>query len=1161
MAIESLSLKGFKSFGNLCEFKLGLGFTAIVGPNGSGKSNILDALRWILGEGTSSLLRITKQSDLLFAGSKSVSPANQAEVILSLSVNDVKNILKRVYSRPEAGSAAAREAGASTLYFNNKKILLQDLDGLKPSLNLEGAGFAFIGQGEVSAAIHQRPKERRRQLDLLFGIERYRDMRDDSIKRLEDALSEGERIKTLIQELETRRAEIADDVAIAVEAQGIIDNLEILRRDFYFSRRYEIENKELELRSGRQVIKMRLELAERWQNLWREAAARSADSMKSSGLDLNMLNDLKNKINELSLKLENLQRQAFQAAMRVKAIKSSRINLIADQENFVKQENLLSKEFSELKLNLAENLKLRDDRSQELKLKEAEINESLENFEREKKRRQGLRNELAERQLFCSSAEANLAAMKLARQTSQEELNNLFNSKAESESALAKLKGELESLDLEFNNVNLKYKEVSLELKAKGAELNKIKRDIARRESDIDLLNDSLESAAYPEPVRILLDASRKNLIKSRPVTVAEVFKFKSDLKVNIAHALEAFLGARQAWLLAKNFDEAQEGIEFLKQRRGGRVTYLPLDRARPRDIDYKLNLSKLNGYAAWLMDLIEVKDPWQPAIEHIMGDLLIVESYKLGSDLVRNGARFPIVTLEGEVFAPAGTVSGGNVRQRGSAVIIQGQIAQAQGELNNLKNNLIKLESNLKDLELSEKDLLSKLEDLNSKRGNLNNLILDAERRLNNINNAVKNLEREDKSAESKIIELERELKIALERSNELESEILNLSELASLAELEGGAEPEIILRPLRAALELAEERLKTSRDAEKRSKRELDNLNLKLRNINEELDAINREENLKRGLLKNLGGERKRIYNERQNLNLKVETAQAAMQHERVRLERLNARSGRADAAVLTRRSEIDSLSEKLNSLAAEREQLTELWDEKYKYNKELAREVEGGRSLTSSLRKLERELKQLVNYNLGALSEDMSLTERIDFLTDQLNDVENGSNELRNLINEADTQVEETFTRAMREIDAKFNALFQRLFAGGEARLILQDGDNIWDRGVEIYARPPGKKLQNISQLSGGEQSLTAIAQLFAALEVAKVPMAVLDEVDAALDEYNLIRFADLAKEYSRSMQIIVMTHRRTTMERADLIYGVTMVEPGLSRIVGIDINNYL
>ncbi|MCL2767232.1 MAG: chromosome segregation protein SMC, partial [Synergistaceae bacterium] len=269
---------------------------------------------------------------------------------------------------------------------------------------------------------------------------------------------------------------------------------------------------------------------------------------------------------------------------------------------------------------------------------------------------------------------------------------------------------------------------------------------------------------------------------------------------------------------------------------------------------------------------------------------------------------------------------------------------------------------------------------------------------------------------------------------------------------------------------------------------------------------------------------------------------------------------RSDSAEIKLRTNSDKTAALEDKLRSTRSEIVQLNELWEEKYPYDRTLADKIETEKDLTQTMRKLERELKALGTYNLGALSEDEFLLERTDFLSEQLEDVRTARDELTLLIEETDKQVETIFMTALRNIDKRFDELFHRLFGGGEARLQIQEADNIWDRGVEIYARPPGKQLHNINQLSGGEQSLTAIAHLFASLEVAGVPLAVLDEVDAALDEYNLIRFASLAKEYSKTIQLIVMTHRRTTMEQADIIYGVTMVEPGLSRIVGIDIEDY-
>ena len=277
--------------------------------------------------------------------------------------------------------------------------------------------------------------------------------------------------------------------------------------------------------------------------------------------------------------------------------------------------------------------------------------------------------------------------------------------------------------------------------------------------------------------------------------------------------------------------------------------------------------------------------------------------------------------------------------------------------------------------------------------------------------------------------------------------------------------------------------------------------------------------------------------------------------------RVESLRKKFSRSSENVSAMKNNISQVDGKISHLESECSQLIDLWEEKYPYDRNEARDTEGGRELTSSLRKLERELKSLGAYNLGAISEDQSLAERIDFLTDQLDDVNTSADELRALIDDTDSQVERSFTESMSRIDSRFNELFVRLFGGGEARLILQEGESVWDRGVEIFARPPGKKLQNISQLSGGEQSLTSIALIFATLEAAGSSLAVLDEVDAALDEYNLVRFAELAREYSRTVQIIAMTHRRATMERANLIYGVTMIEAGLSATVGINPENYV
>ena len=679
--------------------------------------------------------------------------------------------------------------------------------------------------------------------------------------------------------------------------------------------------------------------------------------------------------------------------------------------------------------------------------------------------------------------------------------------------------------------------------------LQQLRRERTRQEAELDALKENTESSLYPEPVRLLLSASRLNRMRSRPEVVAEAFSCPTD----IAPALEAYLGGRQYWLLVPSFDEAQEGIELLKQRRAGRVTYLPLERCRPRTPDLRFRLP-MRGVVGWAAELIIPRAPWEPALRHLLGDLLVVEGYALGSGLVKDGARFPIVTLEGEVFAPSGTVSGGRMRQSAGAIGRNRQMAEAEERIGELKRRIALVETRLKTGEDEERRLAAERDEAAAAMERARNDRLAAQRTLASLAASIERAEREGAEAAGEAASLEERLGEAKWRIEELDSE------LSGFGKLPDSEENSSVVGGLRSELSLAGERLRGTRAVAERMDREHGALTARVVEALEELRAGESEERAGRETLLRIGRECLSVHRDETELRRKLEEERGKVRRGHLRLERLRGREQRASASLASLSGEIAGTAERLSSVQAERGQLIELWDDKYPYNAAEAGEVEGGRDLTGSLRRLERELRALGNYNLGALSEDVSLTERVDFLTEQLEDVRNGVGELRTLIEETDAQVEASFSRAMADIDSRFNALFQRLFAGGEARLTLQEEGSVWERGVEIYARPPGKKLQNISQLSGGEQSLTAIAHLFSALEVAKMPLAVLDEVDAALDEYNLIRFADLAKEYSRSLQLIVMTHRRTTMERADLIYGVTMVEPGLSRIVGIDVENY-
>ena len=1120
MSITSLRLEGFKSFGNQCDFAFSDKFTAIVGPNGSGKSNILDALKWILGEASASGLRITRQSDLLFQGSSSSPPADEAQVTLRLLSENDRASLKRIYSRD----------GGSSLFLDGKRILLQDLDGVKNRFSLEGEGFALIGQGEISQTIHQRPRERRRQLDALFGIERYRERRDDSLVKLQDAKSEAERIQTLIDELNSRRSEIADDVDIAVQAQGIIDSLEVLRHDYYFVKRYGNEKEQSDVELKRHILESRLEVLEKWQRFWSESLNHYEAQLENDEQNDPAVSRLK----ELDAKMEAVHRKAFQLSIQVKSIKDGRKSLNDELSSLSLQKEALRSEQVKIQNEQSEIQQEIDEKKIEFNEKEAIFKKSQEEHQAILKKRKSILDSLAELRLRLSRNEAEREASSSTLQTLPKEIHEI-------ETELSTRREKLDNFIKRKDSLEETFTKLTYEYQLKSAKAQELRRELSHSESQFNNFN-SENFSQQPEAVRIILKAAEKNLILSKPKAAADVFTSSSR---EAAEAIEAFLGARQYWLFVRTMEEAQEGIDFLKANRAGRVTYLALERCRPRERDYRFDYTG-SGVIGWAMDLVDVDEQWRGAVAHMMGDLLIVRDYRTGAEIVRSGARFPIATAEGDIFAASGTISGGASRSRAGAVT-------ARQRADELSRKIAELTGELESAENSRKILRAKAEESESFLEEIKSEINAEQRSVKALTKNLESLKSELSKSEASISKINRDCEVDRDKIAALEAELSGLPDVRS-------ENFEALLSPLKNEIRLLSERLNVSRSLSGRVDADLVKVMAAIKKSESEISAGIETERTNRAQLFSLAREKSEAWREASSLRSAISSKQNKFSGLRKISGFLRTKLSRSTENLLAMKNEISAVNTKLSHLESECSQLVELWEEKYPYDRNEAAVTEGGRELTSSLRKLERELKSLGAYNLGAISEDQSLAERIDFLTDQLDDVNTSADELKALIDDTDSQVERSFTASMSKIDARFNELFVRLFGGGEARLILQEAESVWDRGVEIFASPPGKKLQSISQLSGGEQSLTSIALIFATLEAAGSSLAVLDEVDAALDEYNLVRFAELAREYSNEIQIIAMTHRRATMERADLIYGVTMIEAGLSATVGINPETY-
>jgi len=1185
--IERLHLKGFKSFGASLDLLLSPGFTAIVGPNGSGKSNLLDALRWVLGEAGSQRLRIVKQGDLLFSGSVTLPPASRAEVSLLLRSSTPSG---RELRAPEAGQCLLRRSYSSetgtVLTVDGTRVRLSDLDEVKRLWHLEGDQFAFIGQGEVAEAIHQRPAQRRAHLEVLFGIDQYRKKRNETSQKLVAASEEVLRLGALAAELTHRREEIAPAVEIAQAAKKITDELEDKRRGYYFFRRRLLEEKsavlEGELRALREEEALRL----RWKELWEAMYTRS---VHQCGEQEERVKRLLGDRDELVARREGLRRSCFAGAASIREILSRRRALAEERAETVARIASLTKESDELKgkeSSLGAELGVRASEREILGTKVRELHEAIDAERRRKDETtntlaslsgelETLRSRLLSRRSFLEACGSDLGA-------SEDALRTL-------EASLAEASRTLEQLEEREPELVEAHSEIFARCRTTAGALQSARKEASGLETALEDLR-SAEDSMYPEPVRFLTAASRLGKLSVPVKVAADAFTCPQ----RVTSALEAYLGGRQYWVLVNTLAEAGQCIEMLKERRAGRATFLPLERSRPRFPQSRFSLPK-SGVVGWAMDLVTVDQEWESAVMHLLGDLLVVERYEDGSALVNKGASFPMVSLDGEVFAPSGTVSGGRARSSAGAIERRSRILESEEKLKSLKRRISDLTKALAEEEALERSRAAE-KDESALRVREAKKEVEEKRRELELERA-----RRDRLASEHATGLT-EASVWERRAEEIDAEMKALMAAAAPSMERGDVSAlPAKLSEVEGACVLLEERLSSVRALRERADDELARAAERGRTLQEDERAASRREQEERRRLSQWGKEQYRIFLELREILAELDNLHGRERALVARSAKISSRSRAAVESAGALRAKAEELLRQLGNVSDERQRLIETWEEEYPYDEASAPGSGEGEAIASAVRRLERDLRALGPVDWGALSEDTSLAARVAFLGEQLADVRAAMDELRVIIAETDRHVGVVFTGALDNINIRFDALFRRLFGGGEARLQLlspQTGQSepsgedearseqaessaAWDRGVEIVARPPGKHLQNLAQLSGGEQTLTAIAYLFASMEVAGVPLAVLDEVDAALDESNLLRFGELAREYacpsedektvdggtsggaagSSGIQLIVMTHRRATMERADILYGVTLAEPGLSKVVGIRVEDWV
>lgn len=1137
MYISRLRLKGFKSFGGNHEIELSPGYTAIVGPNGSGKSNILDGIRWVLGDPSPARLRIQKQSDLLFQGSVSLPPSNEAESSLQLFHPDGAITVKRAYST----------VNGTLLSVDSKKIRLQDLQDIKASLGLEGEQFAFIGQGEVAETIRHRPFQRRILLESLFGIEKYRKKRDEARKKLDIASSELLRLQTLISELNERKKQLLPLVKKASQVRALEEELDEHRRNYYFASVFLLKQELQEL--GTKIDELKNTASSRlyWSDIW--SSSRQKYSEKKIILEKEAAS-LDAEFERVSSTRENLFRQCFSVATTLLNSRKRIAELTNERDRISKHLLLLQKEedsSDQKELSLRNELDRKLEILTSMKAQYEKLAREIEEKEQEKRKQKKFRDGFLQKKNDLNARMQKNIRVVRTRSDRREEIQQEI---AANESELKKLATDLEDLMSEQERVNEYYSQAYAECQTLSGKLQHLKREKRELVSLLDDLRISVEEKGYPKPVRFLSSASRLGKLKIMPVPVIDTFSAPE----NLAQALDSFLGGRLFWLVVDSIDEAQAGIEYLKQHGAGRVTMLPLERCRPRN-HKGFSVEGYPGVIGWAIEQMNITDKWMPAIEHLMGDVLFVDTFTSARTIVSAGIRFPVVTLDGEVFSPQGAISGG-FRKKGPGIVEQKlELEKQRISLDSTDTKIKELSERLKISEDREIELSGKKEKLRAEAKEINS-------RLNRLKNSLNSLNAEMNKVCSGIKEGKKSLQRDWLERRKIQARCLELIDKISSERTseDGISELRVRLSKEENQVDLLREKLKSCRQILERIRNEKDRDQKDLAAKISEIDVL-------RDLIRNSGirlAEKGHLalsyWKDLEKTKQMIRTVHETLKELESKLSFVQRRYSEVSELLRLIENDQNRAEQQKRSVTKDLDQLDEMWGDKYRDHGPIMVSSVNIKEVNNSIRILERKVRSFGAIDQGCLSEDQSLHERISYLEDQSRDVAAGTEELSAMIEGLDHQVETVFRRALKSVDDRFDLLFKRLFGGGEAHLTIQESDSIWDCGVDIIARPPGKKMQNLNQLSGGEQSLTAISLLFASMEVAEVPLAILDEVDAALDDVNLGRFVSLILDYAASLQLIIMTHRRITMEKASIMYGVTMKEPGLSQIVSVKLDDW-
>lgn len=1181
MYLKSLELQGFKSFPEKIKLDFNKGITAVVGPNGSGKSNIADAVRWVLGEKSAKSLRGNKMEDIIFNGTENRKPLSFAEVSMIMDNSDKKlnldypevTVTRRVY-----------RSGESDYLLNGTKCRAKDILELFMDTGVGKEGYSIIGQGRIDEILSNKSEDRRMLFEEAAGIVKYRTRSFEASNKLAKERENLVRVNDIIATLESQVGPLEVQAEKAKKFISLSNKLKTVEVNRFVieADRFENDIKEVEKtisQLGNDVLR---------EHRQEEVLQKKRTSLKSdlSNVDL-QYEENSNSIGEKRSQVEQKENDIKMCESEIQHFNENieRLNKNIDQnkkaiEDKKNESDALDAKIIAKTLEIERKNKAYEDKKSAYTDLETKVTESEEMFNRFNSDIRDKMNRFADISSEISKINARLSQLKERKSTVTEDISVLQGQLKEKEIALAveeqkisRIDNEIEKISNNIKNDNVTVTELSGKIndtKKKQLDMTKSIQDKQSRLRILSELENSYEG--YYGGVKAVLSQRDRKVSGFEGICGAVGELITLDKKYETA--IEIALGGAVQNIVAKNENDVKKAISYLKTNNKGRATFLPMTAIKPKTMNNKEDIFKNTGVIGIAKELISYDAQYENIMSSLLERVIIVDTIDNGIALSKKtNYSYKIVTLDGELFNVGGSMTGGSISKRSTGIFSRGR------EIGELRENL--------------KVLVSEYNELNSELDSMNNLIEESNKNLKSSNEMLQSLHinRTRSVAElTKSKEYVDDYKTRIECSgSEFEKLELTISEdEKQIKQYENDlAAITAEINSVNEKIQEYQSKIQENRDIRESSIREINDLKLEINQINNEIYNFNyNKKRIETEVMElNTGTENfkseiseyeSQIDDKEKNKQSIFENAEQLkeeytkfikMQEELINYKNeVNKELDELEKSIQRQTETKNAIEKQLSRFEVRKEQLenerknlyNNMWEE-YEITYVVAKNYEkldmSSEDLVKEERNLKNQMKALGNVNMNAVEEYAEISEKYQFLIKNRDDIKQSEEKLIGIIEQLNVLMEEQFREQFKVISDNFAETFKEMFGGGEASLKLSNDQDILNCGIDIIVQPPGKTLQNMMLLSGGEKALTAISLLFAILKMKPSPFCILDEIEAALDDANVNRYADYLKNFVDDTQFIVITHRKGTMEAADILYGVTMQEKGVSKLVSV------